>query len=73
MPKSKPLHDGFYYTTKGRVYVRAWKERRETIVQVWHESNPVDQPEPDGDWAMPAFLNPTHAIEQAIIQTPRGA
>lgn len=53
------------------VYVRAWNEGRgrnkETIVQVWKSATP--EGEPQGDWAMPAFLGPIACIEQAILQT----
>lgn len=50
-------------------YVRAWKERRETVVQIWNGGEPTG--EPDGDWVMPSVLPLELAVEQSILQTPR--
>ena len=53
---------------RGTRYVRAWKERRETAVQIWNSGEPKG--EPDGDWVMPSVLPAVLAIEQALLQTP---
>ena len=65
MAKVKILFDQPY---KDR-YVRAWKEGREIIVQVWNSGEFLG--DPDGDWAMPAVLGIMAAIEQAVLQTPK--
>jgi len=61
--KIKYLHDGVH----NKVYVRAWKEKREIIVQVWLSGKP--EGEPEGDWAMPGIIGVPAAVEQAILQT----
>lgn len=49
-------------------YVRAFKERREIVVQVWlNKTRP--EGEPDGDWCMPGVLGITAAVGQAVLQT----
>ncbi len=65
----KLLFNGEYADKRGTHYVKAWKEKRETIVQVWlSKSKP--EGEPDGDWAMPAWLSSVDAaIAQAVLQT----
>lgn len=61
----KYLHDGVY---QKKHYVRAWKEKREIVVQVWLNKKMPDG-EPDGDWAMPVVLGFETAIAQAVRQT----
>lgn len=53
---------------RGDNYVRAWKERRNIVVQVWKGKN-YPEGEPNGDWEMPGVLGLTTAVEQAILQT----
>jgi hypothetical protein len=48
-------------------FVRAWKERREWVVQVWLGETPDG--EPKGDWEMPGVLGLDAAIRQAVLQT----
>jgi hypothetical protein len=46
-------------------YIRAFKEKRETVVQVWLNKTSPDG-DPDGDWAFPSILGLDIAINQAI-------
>lgn len=53
---------------RGGNYVRAFRERRDFVVQVWlNRADPVS--EPDGDWSMPGRLGLELAVEQAAFQT----
>lgn len=53
---------------RGANYVRAFKERRDIVVQVWiGRAEPVS--EPDGDWSMPGRLGLGLAVEAAVSQT----
>jgi hypothetical protein len=52
-------------------WVRAFKERREIVVQVWNSGKP--EGEPDGDWAMPGVLGVEVSVAQAISQTVKPA
>lgn len=49
-------------------YVRAFRERRDIVVQVWWGKTSPDG-EPEGDWSMPGVLGLTTAIAQAVLQT----
>lgn len=60
----KFLFDGLF---RGLWYVRAWKERREIVVQVWNGEKPDG--DPAGDWSMPGVLGLEAAIAQGVIQT----
>lgn len=62
----KYLFDG----VRDGCYVRAWKVRREIVVQVWRKKESPDG-EPDGDWVMPGILGPECAIAQAVLQTDK--
>lgn len=48
-------------------YVKAWKEGREFVVQIWKGEKP--EGEPSGDWAMPSVIGLEAAVQQAILQT----
>ncbi len=53
---------------RGKHYVRAFKEQRDTVVQVWVNKTSPDG-EPDGDWSMPSQLGLGTCIDQAILNT----
>lgn len=49
-------------------YVRAWKQGRSYVVQVWNGEKPDG--DPVGDWEMPGVLGLDGAVFQALIQSP---
>lgn len=63
MKKVTLLFDGPYKDC----WVRAWKEKREFIVQVWKSGKA--EGDPDGDWAMPGIIGLPASIDQAVLQT----
>lgn len=67
-PKKKKIR----YLTNGvhakGCYIKAWKERRDMIVQVWWSGKA--EGEPDGDWLMPGIFGMAN-IDQAILQTKK--
>ena len=53
---------------EGGHFIRAYKDRRDFIVQVWlDKAEPTG--EPDGDWGMPAQIDLTIAVALAVAQT----
>lgn len=52
---------------RGGRYVRARKEGRSYVVQVWNGPSPDG--EPDGDWDMPGVLGLEGSVGQALAQT----
>lgn len=68
----KYTHNRPFTGPGGKVHmVRAWKERRQHVVQVWLDSTSPDcfATDPTGDWEMPGALPLVAAIEQAILNT----
>ena len=61
----KLLVEGVYQ--KNGQYVRAWREKRVIVVQVWNKGIPEGGP--DGDWAMPSVLGLETAVSRAMTQT----
>lgn len=53
---------------RGGNYVRAFKERRNIIVQVWLNKSEATG-DPDGDWEMPGALGLDVAFAEAVAQT----
>lgn len=68
MNKRKYLADGprVFRNNKAQ-YVRAWREKREFVVQIW--AGDKAEGEPPADWAMPVVLGLDASIQQAFVQT----
>lgn len=60
--------DGVEKLRNRKRYVRAWREGRDWVIQLWEGTKP--EGEPRGDWSMPGELPLSTAIAQADLQTP---